>query len=140
MRFCVNVHFSGFRYRSCFSSLSKTWWTHSRWSIGSSGVAISMSSIYTVSQPSQISSLNMVFIMDWKVAGELVMPKNMTVGLYNPLGVWKAALHSSPPWILMLLYPIHTSNLVNQLDPLSLSMMRAMLGIGWAFLTVFSLR
>src|SRR5882672_6248809 len=77
MRFCVNMHFSGLRYRLCFSSLSKILWTHFLWNTGSSGVVMSISSMYTVSQPSQILSLNMVFIMAWKVAGELVIPKNM---------------------------------------------------------------
>jgi len=59
-------------------------------------VAISMSSMYTVSQPSRISSSNIAFIIAWKVAGELVRPKNMTVGLYSPSFVMKAAFHSSP--------------------------------------------
>ena len=54
----------------------------------------------------------------------------MTVGLYNPLGVWNAAFHLCPSWIQTLLYPSRTSNLVNQLDPLSLSMICDMLGIG----------
>src|SRR5712675_299926 len=63
MHLCVNAHFSGLRYRSCFSSLSKILWTHFLWSIGLLGVAMSMSSMYTVSQPSWISSSNMAFIM-----------------------------------------------------------------------------
>jgi len=103
MRLCVNAHFSGLRYRSCFSSLSKMWWTHSQWSVGLSGVVISMSSMYMVSQPSQISSSNMVFIIAWKVAGELVRPKNMTIGLYNPLFVMKAAFHLLPSLMRTLL-------------------------------------
>src|SRR5712671_6216181 len=112
IHFCVNVHFSGLRYRLCFSSLSKILWTHFLWNIGSSGVAMSMSSMYTVSQPSRISSSNMVFIMAWKVVEEFVIPKNMTVGSYNPSFVMKAAFHSSPFLIHTLLYPQRTSNLV----------------------------
>jgi hypothetical protein len=46
---------------------------------------------------------NMVFIIIWKVAGELVKPKNMTVGSKSPLGVRNAAFHSSPGFIQMLL-------------------------------------
>src|SRR5712675_2944405 len=95
-----------------FSSLSKILWTHFLWNTRSSGVAISILSIYTISQPSQISSSNMAFIMAWKVAGELVIPKNMTVGLYNPSFVMKAAFHSSPSLICTLLYPQRTLNLV----------------------------
>jgi hypothetical protein len=38
----------------------------------------------------------MVFIIIWKVAGELVSSKNMTMGSNSPLGVRKAAFHSSP--------------------------------------------
>src|SRR5712671_6215454 len=112
MRLCVNAHFSGLRYRSCFSSLSNILWTHCLWNVGSLGVAISMSSMYTVSQPSLISSSKMAFIIAWKVAGELVIPKNMTVGSYNPSFVMKAAFHSSPSLIRTLLYPQQTSNLV----------------------------
>src|SRR5712671_4437803 len=103
MHFCVNMHFSGLRYRSCFSSLSKILWTHSLWNRGSSGVAISMSSMYTVSQPSWISSLNIAFIIAWKVAGELVILKNMTVGSYRPSFVMKVAFHLSPSLMRMLL-------------------------------------
>jgi len=68
--------------------------------------------MYTVNHPSQISSSNMAFIMAWKVAGELVIPKNMTVGSYSPSLVMKAAFHSLPFLIHTLLYPQRTSNLV----------------------------
>src|SRR5712672_888014 len=112
MCFCVNMHFSGLRYRSCFSSLSKILWMHFLWNTGSSGVAMSILSMYTVSQPSWISSSNIVFIMAWNVAGELVMPKNMTVGSYSPSLVMNAAFHSSPFLMRTLLYPQRTSNLV----------------------------
>src|SRR5712672_175248 len=112
IHFCVNMHFSGLRYRSCFSSLSRILWMHFLWNTGSSGVAMSISSMYTVSQPSWILSSNIAFIMAWKVAGELVMPKNMTVGSYNPSLVMKAAFHLSPFLMCTLLYPQQTLNLV----------------------------
>jgi hypothetical protein len=40
-----------------------------------------------------IRSSNIESIIDWKVAGELHMPKNMTVGTNKPLLVLKAAFH-----------------------------------------------
>src|SRR5260221_14288093 len=63
----------------------------------------------------------MVFIIVWKVAGEFVNPKNITKGSNNPSGVRKAAFHSSPSLIRMLLYPHRTSNLVNRVHPASRS-------------------
>jgi hypothetical protein len=59
-----------------------------------------------------MSLANMEFIIVWKVAGELVSLKNITVGLNSPSLVMKAAFHSSPSLILTLLYPHHMSNLV----------------------------
>src|SRR5712675_1017718 len=112
MLFCVNAHFSGFRYRLCFSNLSKILWMHCLWNVGSSEVAMSISSMYTVSHPSRISSSKIAFIIAWKVAGELVIPKNMTVSSYRPSFVMKAAFHSLPSLILTLLYPHRTLNLV----------------------------
>ena len=38
----------------------------------------------------------MAFIIVWKVAGELVNPKDITLGSNNPLLVMNAAFHSSP--------------------------------------------
>ncbi|CCM07147.1 uncharacterized protein FIBRA_09485 [Fibroporia radiculosa] len=52
-------------------------------------------------------------IIAWKVAGEFVIPKNMTVGLNNPHGVINAPFHLSSSLILTLLYPVHRSSLVN---------------------------
>ncbi len=34
-----------------------------------------------------------MFIIVWNMAGELVSPKNMTVGSYKPLLVMKATFH-----------------------------------------------
>jgi hypothetical protein len=56
----------------------------------------------------------MWFIMAWKVAGELVSPKEHYVGSYSPNGVMNAAFHSSPFLIRTLLYPHHTSNFGEQ--------------------------
>src|SRR6266850_7895867 len=56
-----------------------------------------------------------------KVAGEFVRPKNMTSGSNNPSGVRKAAFHSSPSLIQMLLYPHRILNFVNRVHPISRS-------------------
>ena len=45
------------------------------------------------SHPSAIISRNESFIKRWKVVGELVRPKNITVGSKSPLWVMKAAFH-----------------------------------------------
>ena len=87
---------------------------------------IRMSSRYTATFPLAIRSLSRWFIMDWKVAGEFVKPKNMTVGSNSPRFVLKAAFHSSPSLIRTLLNPQRTSSLVNYLAPLSLSMISPM--------------
>ena len=51
--------------------------------------------------------------MVWKVAGEFVSLKNITVGLNSPSGVRIAPFHSSPSLIQMLLYPHQISTVVN---------------------------
>ena len=50
-------------------------------------------------------SAKMIFISDWKVAGELVRPKNMTLDSKRPLLVTKATFHSSPSLILKGCFP-----------------------------------
>jgi len=74
------------------------------------------------------SDRNIVFIIIWNVAGELVSLKNMTVGSNSPSGVRNAAFHSSPGLIWMLLYPQQTSNLVNKVHPTSQSMTEGIRG------------
>ncbi len=81
-----------------------------------------------------INSRKISFIIAWKVAGELVRPKNMTVGSKSPRFVRKAAFHSSPSLILMLLYPHRTSSAVKYLAFLSLSRSSEMSGSGYRFL------
>jgi len=71
---------------------------------------------------------NIVFIIIWNVVGELVRPKNMTVGSNNPSGVRNAAFHSSPGLIQILLYPHRTSNLVNRVHPANRSMTEGIRG------------
>src|SRR5260370_29737925 len=82
------------------------------------------SSMYTDSQPRAISRQKIMFIIIWKVAGELVSPKNMTIGSKSPSGVRNAAFHSSPSLMRTLLYSHHMSNLVKRVHP-------ARRSIGW---------
>src|SRR6266853_360332 len=67
-----------------------------------------------VSSPLAIWLWNSVFIIDWKVMGELVSPKNITVGSYSPLLVVKAAFHSWPFFTCTTLYPHQISNFVKR--------------------------
>jgi hypothetical protein len=75
-------------------------------------------------------SANIEFIIVWKVAGELVSPKNIMVGSNSPLLVIKAAFHSSPFLIRTLLYPHRMLNLVYREHPLSQSMSSGIKGSG----------
>ncbi len=52
-----------------------------------------MSSIYTIMLLSAMRLWNIVFIIVWNVVGELVSPKNMTVGLKSPSFMVNAAFH-----------------------------------------------
>jgi hypothetical protein len=72
----------------------------------------------------------MVFIIVWKVAGELVRPKNMTVGSKSPLFVMKATFHLSSSLMRTSLYPYLTSIPVNRVHPLSWSISWGMRGSG----------
>jgi len=90
--------------------------------------------------PFATSGRNIVFIIIWKVARELVRPKNITVGSNNPLGVRKAAFHLSPGLIRMLLYPHRTSNLVNRVHPANWSMTEGIKGDTLRFRLVHLLR
>src|SRR5229473_2673968 len=72
--------------------------------------------MYMDNHPQAISRRKIIFIIIWKVAGELVSPKNMTVGSKSPSGVRNAAFHSSPSLMRTLLYPQHISNLVKRVQ------------------------
>ena len=78
----------------------------------------------------------MVSIIDWKVLGELVSPKNMTVGSKSPLFVFKAAFHSSPSLIHILLNPFQTSTFEKSSTFATRSMSSDIKGSGWLFFTV----
>src|SRR5450756_2124697 len=95
-----------------------------------------MSSMYTDSHPCATSVRKIVFIIIWNVAGELVSPKNITVGSKSPSGVRNAAFHSSPSLMRTLLYPHRTSNLVNSVHPLRRSMVCGISGDTFRFFFV----
>src|SRR5918999_389036 len=83
--------------------------------------------------PSAIKSWKVSFITVWKVKGLFIRPKNMTRGSKIPWLVQKAAFHSSPFFILTLLYPHHTSSLVKYCTPRSWFSRSEIRGNGYAF-------
>ncbi len=86
-----------------------------------------------------ICSRNMVSIMVWNVAGELVSPKNITVGSKSPIFVMKATLCQSSSIICTVLYPQWMLTTVISLVLLILSISWGMSGKGYQFLMVHSL-
>jgi len=64
------------------------------------------------------------------------MPKYMTNGSNKPRLVRKAAFHSSPSLILILLYPHQMSSLVKYLAPRTLSINSWINGNGYLFFIV----
>ena len=78
-----NSYFSRWRSNLCSISISKTLWTTHSYS-SSVFIKIKMSSKYTMTIPSAMTVLKMSFIIVWKVAGLLVIPKNITRGLKRP--------------------------------------------------------
>ena len=68
--------------------------------------------------------------MVWKVAGEFVSPKGMTISRNSPWLVMKAAFHSSPFLIQTLLYPCLRLTLVNHFAPCTLAMSSDISGMG----------
>ena len=97
---------------------------------------IRMSSKYTTTILLAMRVLKMSFIIVWKVAGLLVILKNITRGSKRPRLVRKAAFHSSPGLIRMLLKPHQTSSFVKYLAPRSWETSSEIRGRGYLFLTV----
>ena len=89
--------------------------------------------------PSAMRSQKMSFIMVWKIAGLLVIPKNITKGLNRPQLVQKAIFHLSLGLIRTLLKPQWTSSLVKYLALQSWDMSWEISGRGYFFLTVMEL-
>ena len=84
-------------------------------------------------------SWKMLFIIVWKVARLLVIPKNITRGFNIPQLVQKAAFYSSPGLMQMLLKPQQISSLVKYLAPQSWDMSLEISGRGYLFLTIMEL-
>ena len=97
---------------------------------------IMMLSMYTDNHPSPTAVQKIVFIIIWNIAGELVRPKNMTVGSNNPSWVRNAAFPLSPSLIQMLLYPQQMSTIINLVHPLRWSITWGMRGDMFLFFFV----
>ncbi len=133
-----NSHFSALRNSLFFHRTFRT----SRMIHQCSSLVLDMiriSSRYTVMVPDAMRSLKMSFIIHWKVAGELVSPKNITIGSNKPWLVLNAAFHSLPVLMRTLLYPHQTSSLEKYLVPRNLSISSKMRGSRYQFLIVISL-
>ena len=76
----------------------------------------------------------------WKVVGLFVRLKNMTRGSYRPRLVWKAAFHSSPSFIQMLLKPHQTSSFVKYLAPQSFAISSGISRSGYLFFMVMAFK
>ena len=81
----------------------------------------------------------MLFIMVWKVARLLVIPKNITKGSNMSQLVWKAAFYSSLGLMQTLLKPQQTSSLVKYLALWSWDTSSEISKRGYLFLTIMEL-
>ena len=81
----------------------------------------------------------MSFIIVWKVAGLLVILKNITKGSNKPRLVWKAAFHLSLGLMRTLLKPQQISSLVKYFAPWSCDMSSEISGRGYLFMTIMEL-
>ena len=81
-------------------------------------VAVAKSSMKTFESPDRTKGSKTSFMRFWKVAGELVIPKGITVNSYSPRFVMKAVFHSSPGLMRMLWKPARTSTSENRTFPL----------------------
>src|ERR1700733_14812500 len=97
-----------------------------------------MSSIYTKSSVGYLlhKLRNILAMVLQNVAGELVRPKNMTLGWNNPNGVLNAAFHRSLFLIRIFSYPQRMSNFVNSSFPCRWSRIVLMRGSGYSSRTV----
>ena len=86
-----------------------------------------------------VSECPLTFIIVWKVARLLVIPKNITKGSNTPRLVWKATFHLSPGLIWILLKPQWTSSLVKYLALQSWDTSSEISGRGYLFLTIIKL-
>ena len=139
IRSLQNSHFSG-QKKSLFSY--KICSTHQIAFACSSSILVKIKilSRQTIIMPSAMRSQKILFIMVWKVARLLVIPKNITKGSNMPRLVQKAAFYSSPGLMRTLLKPQQTSSLVKYLAPQSWDMSLEISGREYLFLTIMELR
>ena len=139
---CSKTHFDGHRKYDSLARRSNTASTISLCRSTSFLVAMRMSSMYTNSSVGNwlVRGRNIFAMALQKVAGELVSPKNITVGWNNPRGVLKAAFHWSSFQMRMFSYPQRMSNLVNSSLPCRCSRMVFISGSGYSSFTVHELR
>ena len=111
---CSQTHFSGLRNRSFSSNILRSLWVACWWAFLFLD-AISMLCMYQ--EPLIPSSAHLSAqgcskwsIIAWYAARELVRPKNITFGSYNPYLVLNGPLCWSPSLICTLLYPQWMSN------------------------------
>ncbi len=72
-----------------------------------------MSSMQQMASLQSMKGQRMLFIIVWKVAGELHSPKDMMSGSKSPWFMEKATFHSSPSLSQTLLKPQQRSRVVN---------------------------
>ena len=116
--FCSNSHFSGWKKGLYSTKTSKTCYTALTY-FSRVQVKIRMLFQYITTIPAMIKSWKILFIIIWKVAGLLVLPKNITRDSKRPLLVWKAAFYSSLGLIQTLLNFQQTFSFVKYLTPQS---------------------
>ena len=127
--FTFHLYFSSFTYRLFSASLFTTFSTSSSCP-SSPSVPIIILFVKLTTFPVLIRSYKISFIIVWNIASEFVNPKNIIVGLNDPSGVVNTTFHSSPSFILILLYPHHKSIFVNTLFVLMFSTMSEIKGKG----------
>ena len=135
IRFRWNSHFSRQKNNLCSASTSKTLQTARSCSYFIS-VKIRILSKYTTMIPSAMRVLKMSFIMVWKVAGLLVIPKNIIRDSKRLRLVQKTAFHSSLDLMHTLLKPHQTSSFVKYLALRSWETSLEIRGRGYLFLTI----
>ena len=98
-----------------------------------------ISSKYTTQNLNKCGA-KILFMTDWKVAGEFANPCPSTLNSYCPCGVVNAVLCASSGLILIWKYPEFKSRDVNNFDPPRRSKVSSILGSGYRFLIVILFR
>src|SRR6266702_2796502 len=142
MVLCSKTHLDALRKYDSFLHISRKACTIFLCLGRSSSVTMRTSSIYTNNSfgCASMSGHRMWLMVLAKVAGALVRPKVITLGMNSPLSVLKATLSWSSSFILILWYPHLMSNLENTILPLRFMRMSEMRGNGYVSFTVQAFR